>query len=225
MLAWDIETTGFDPMVELVTVAAVYSEGHEHVYRFATNLRCIICDDPNCVTHPKKVVKCRDFAKQRDAFLQELDDAPILAAYNGISFDIPFIATAFRVQPERVMRWVLKSLDVFETCKRAAGRTFGLNLLLDLNGFESKTGSGGDAVIQARMGHWDKLGAYCLDDAKLTHKISTQSRIALPEGYKWRQQHDQRSHDPDMILFLVKGEGGDIRFEYGSLDKADMVVD
>jgi hypothetical protein len=224
MLAWDIETTGFDPILELVTVAAVYSAEREHVYRFATNILCSICNDPNCVTHPKKVVKSVDFEQQREAFLCELDDAPVLAAYNGISFDIPFIATAFRVQPERVMHWVLKSLDVFETCKRAAGRTFGLNLLLDLNGFQSKTGSGGDAVIQARMGEWDKLAAYCLDDAKLTQLVSTKTRIALPEGFRWRQQHDQRSHNPDNILFLVTGESGAIRFEYGTLGGVDMDV-
>jgi hypothetical protein len=224
MLAWDIETTGFDPVVELVTVAAVYSTGHERVYRFATNNLCNICKDPCCLSHPKKVVKSIDFEQQRDSFLCELDDAPVLAAYNGISFDIPFIATAFRVQPERVMRWVLKSIDVFETCKRAVGRTFGLNLLLDLNGFTSKTGSGGDAVIQARMGEWDKLGAYCLDDAKLTQKVSTQPRIALPEGYKWRRDHDQRTHNPDNILFLVTGVSGQIRFEYDTLETVDMDV-
>jgi hypothetical protein len=218
MMAWDIETTGFDPAIQVVTVASVYhSEHNHHIYTFATNLPCNQCSSTTC-RHLKAVVKSKDFRQQREAFLRELDQAPVLAAFNGISFDIPFITTAFQVDRERVTGWVLKSVDIFEACKRASERTFGLNLLLGMNGFTFKTGSGGEAVVQARMGDWEELGNYCLADSRLTYQISTRPRIALPEGFKWRQQHGERTHDPSNVLFLVNGASGAISFEKGALE-------
>jgi uncharacterized protein YprB with RNaseH-like and TPR domain len=136
MLAWDIETTGFNPAKELVTVAACYTTEKQTVYTFAE------------LDTRGNVVRIHDFDQKREAFLKELDDAPILAAYNGATFDIPFITTAFNVHPGRVMQWVMKSVDIFETAKRATGRTFPLDMALGLNGFKTaKTGSGADAVV------------------------------------------------------------------------------
>jgi hypothetical protein len=245
MLAWDIETMGFDGRIDLVTVAAVYSNTHSHIYQFATSVPCAICkklcpvhaftpgqdggstEDDGCSggsdsmgctcvceTHVKKVVKVDGFDQIRDAFARELDDAPVLAAFNGIGFDIPFVTAALKVSPDRVMKWVLKSLDVFEICKRASHRTFPLNMVLDLNGKTSKTGDGGQAVVQASMGLWQKLGEYCLEDAKLTFDLSQMTRIALPEGYLWRKQHKGATHDPKNLLYL-NFKDGVVDFELG----------
>lgn len=213
-LAWDIETTGFNPTKELVTVAACYSPGKQTVYQFA---------ELHASGH---VVKIHDFYQKRKDFLKELDDAPILAAFNGISFDIPFITTALDVAPERVLKWVLKSIDVFECCKRACiGRTFGLNLLLGLNGFTVKTGSGAEAVVQAKAGEWNKLAEYCAEDARLTYEISVLPRIAIPEGFQWRKNHNQRDHNPENMLFMTVGPDHQINFEAGTLDAGTLDAD
>lgn len=58
--------------------------------------------------------------------------------------------------------------------------TFPLRDLLDLNGLPGKTGSGADAVGLARAGDWARLGEYCLNDTRVTHRVSSLDRILLP---------------------------------------------
>jgi hypothetical protein len=205
MLAWDIETMGLNPNKSLITVATTYCPEKSTIYLFAM------------LDAQKNVVKIHDFDAKKDAFLKELDEAPILAGYNAISFDVPFIATVFDVAPERVMKWLMKSVDIFESCKQCCGRTFGLNHVLDLNNFSTKTGDGLAAVRQAERGEWLELGAYCLDDSSLTYEISNRKRIALPEGYKWRNANGGRTHDASNILFMNIDENYQISFEKGIL--------
>ena len=210
LFCWDIETTGFNPKKELVTVAAFYTPERHSVYQFA---------DSDALGN---VVKIHDFDLKRDAFLKELDDAPRLAAFNGTGFDIPFIATAFDVEQNRVMRWMLKSFDIFEAAKRATTRTFSLNTLIGLNGFKtSKTGSGADAVLQAKAGKWTELASYCAEDARLTYEISVRKRLAIPEGFAWRKKHNGLDHDPDNMLFMVVSPDFEINFEYGVLQSGE----
>lgn len=58
--------------------------------------------------------------------------------------------------------WVLKLLDVYEGTHKAFGGAFPLNRLLQANGMESKTGTGGEAIELARAGRWEELGEYCM---------------------------------------------------------------
>ncbi len=58
--------------------------------------------------------------------------------------------------------------------------TFPLRALLELNGLPGKTGSGADAIQLARDGNWESLGEYCLNDTRVTHRVSTLDRIRLP---------------------------------------------
>jgi predicted PolB exonuclease-like 3'-5' exonuclease len=210
LFCWDIETTGFNPKKELVTVAAFYTPERHSVFQFAESDTL------------GNVVKIFDFEQKRQAFLQELDDAPILAAFNGTGFDIPFIATAFDVEPQRAMRWMLKSFDIFEAAKRATSRTFSLNTLIALNGFQTaKTGSGADAVVQAKAGKWAELASYCAEDARLTYEISMRKRLAIPEGFAWRKKNDSQDHDPSNVLFMLVSSDFQINFEYGVLSTKD----
>jgi len=209
MLAWDIETTGFSGERDFVTVAALYDGSTETVFRF---VRLI-----NEGTVNQKLVykEAGEFAKVVEEFCSMLDAAPMLATFNGVRFDIRFVQSALKIPEERVMRWLLKTFDVFDICF-VVGRTFALNLLLDINGFPSKTGSGDVAVKQAHNGQWADLESYCLDDAILTHKVSMMPRIALPEGYAWRKKHNV-TYDTSKILFLVPNyqeETNAMRFEF-----------
>ncbi|KAJ1464703.1 hypothetical protein T484DRAFT_1757904 [Baffinella frigidus] len=213
MLAWDVETGGLSPRTSLITVATTYSPEKQTIYQFATL-------DPQ-----GRIVKVDDFDAKKEAFMRELDEAPVLAGFNTPGFDIPFITVAFEIPPERVMNWIKKTFDLFEICKRACGgRTFGLNLVLDLNGFETKSGDGLAAVRQAERGEWEELGLYCLDDSRLTHAISTLTRIALPESYSWRKAHGGRTHDPTDMLFMLIGPDHRIDFERGTLEEQSVVA-
>lgn len=160
MLAFDLETTGPDPLRDDITCAAVYDPqaGVERFFLFSPKSRL---DDP-------------------EEFMLLLDTADRLCAFNGARFDIPLIQRCFQAPPARVAAWRLKLHDVFEACKLALDVTFSLQSLLELNCMAGKTGSGADAVKMAEEGWWDQLGMYCLNDTRQTHRVSSLDKILLP---------------------------------------------
>lgn len=160
MLAFDLETTGLCPLTDRITCAAVcdMEAGFERVFIFADG------DDP-------------------EEFMKLLDEAPRLCAFNGGSFDLPFIQEQFKAERQRVLRWRLKLHDVLEGCRLALNVTFSLTDLLRLNGVDGKTGNGADAVELARLGRWQELGDYCLNDARRTFQVSNMARIRLPRTH------------------------------------------
>lgn len=150
MLAFDIETTGLRSSMHKITVAAVYDPdaGISRVFNFIT--------DPEC----------------KEDFLKTLDDADSLCSFNGLRFDIPFIVHTLRVHRRRYQAWIAKLFDIFEICKVLYDSSCSLNNLLAANGYETKTGTGLQAVEWYHEKKWDLLESYCLADTVLTHKIS-----------------------------------------------------
>jgi hypothetical protein len=170
MVAFDIETEGFDPLKERITAAAVYNGNglcKEFVFKGEDQATDLIL---------------------RDEFLSILDAAPRLCAFNGVRFDIPYIIKNWRLDPAKAHDWVRKTVDVFEACKLGLQQTFKLSQLLAINGMESKTGSGAEAVVLARNKEWDKLGAYCLQDTRLTYLVTAQMNVGLPLHTPSRQR-------------------------------------
>jgi hypothetical protein len=165
ILAVDIETTGLDPRVDDVTCACVYdAEGGV----------------------ARSFVFMRDGPGAREEFLALLDAAPRLCAFNGVRFDLPFLARRWGLAPERVGAWVRKLVDPFEASKLALNRTFSLDRLLAANGLSGKTGSGLHAVTLAREGRWDELADYCMHDTRMTHAAVALPALLLPEARAWR---------------------------------------
>lgn len=163
MVAFDIETRGLNPLVPDAVTCVCFHDG--------LGLS---------ETHLFKATDPEEDLRTRERVLARLDSAPRLCAFNGVRFDIPFLCKAWGISSDRAGEWVRKTVDVFEACKLGVGRTFGLNRLLEINGMESKTGTGRDAIRLAEAGEWDKLGAYCMQDTRLTHLVSCQHQIALP---------------------------------------------
>lgn len=162
MVAFDIETHGLKPIEKPITAAAVYN---------------------GCGLSRVFVFKGEDEEADmllREEFLGILDAAPRLCAFNGIRFDIPYIIKDWGLDPARARAWVLKTVDVFEACKLGLRQTFKLSQLLAVNSLESKTGSGAEAVVLAREKKWEQLGAYCLQDTRLTYLVTAQVCIMLP---------------------------------------------
>lgn len=122
----------------------------------------------------------RDGDVAAQALLRDLDEADSLCSFNGVKFDIPFIAARLQVPAARYEPWILKLTDLFEVCRTALGSTSSLNKVLHANGFTPKTGSGLQAVEWARTKQWDLLESYCLDDARLTWQVSRLEHTLLP---------------------------------------------
>lgn len=159
MLAFDLETTGLDPACHLITCAAAYDPdaGISRVFIFERG------DDP-------------------DEFMRLLDAADRLCAFNGASFDIPFIQSQLGATAERVRGWRLKLHDVYVACRWGLGITFPLQALLERNHLDGKTGSGKQAIALYQQGRWAELGDYCMHDTRMTHHVSSLSSIALPRA-------------------------------------------
>lgn len=159
MLAFDIETTGLDSKTCRITVACVFDPDRQIRRAF------------NFLRDPAK------YEDEKKEFLQCLDDAPALCSFNGVRFDIPFIAAQFGVPAEQQGRWMLKLFDYFEICRLCYRSSCSLDNLLRHNGYtELKTSSGLQAVQWAEEGQWDMLEEYCMQDTVLTHKISSEHR-------------------------------------------------
>ena len=165
MLAFDIETMGLSMHHHEITVAAVYdpSKNIRHCYNFYRH------------RHDRA-----RWQREVDDFLRTLDEARTLCTFNGIRFDIPFIQTQFKVDPERVGRWVLKTVDLFHRWKLLRDRTFSLDKLLIANGLPVKTSKGCFAIDMAREGRWQELEDYCMNDTILTHLVSSKERLVIP---------------------------------------------
>ena len=159
MLAFDIETTGVRAGVDSVTCACAYDpdRGIERTFFFGAG-------------HPDG----------REEFMGLLDEAPRLCAFNGVRFDLAFLAKCWGVGGGRVGGWVRKLVDPFEASKLALGRTFSLERLLGCNGLQGKTGSGMQAVVMAQEGRWEELGEYCMHDTRMTHAAAALGTMVLP---------------------------------------------
>ena len=170
MVAFDIETLGFDPKTKRITAAAVYDgNGLSKIFVF-------------------KGEDKEEDAALRDEFLAILDSAPRLCAFNGVRFDIPYIIKHWGLDPARAHDWVRKTVDVFEASKLGPQQTFKLSQLLSVNDMESKSGSGAEAVLLAEEGRWEELGAYCMQDTRLTYLVTAQMAVILPLHTPARQR-------------------------------------
>jgi hypothetical protein len=206
MLAWDIETTGIKKETDLITVISLFDPeaGISKVLRFVDlNEDCDVCYHD-------------EFQERVDEFVQIMDSADTLNAFNSSSFDIPFVQVQFKIPNDKIQSWVLKTFDILDICRKAYKRTFSLNLALEMNiaGFQ-KSGSGMDAVWQARRGEWKELEAYCLDDSILTHKLSSLDVILCPESYQWRKNHGGRSFDASNVLKINRTNYPQLSFSFG----------
>lgn len=194
MLSFDIETEGLDPKKHRITVASVYDPHRsiQHTYNFLEH------------EHDEQQVLATI-----NAFLQQLDDAPALCCFNGVKFDVPFIAKRFNVSPLRVHAWMLKLFDIFEICRLVYGSSCSLNALLTANGKEVKSSSGLQAIEWARQKEWQLLEDYCMRDTILTHEISVEDKkmvvLPLSSSVTGRMEHVYcpLSHEHKTLNFFV----------------------
>lgn len=156
VLSFDIETTGLST---------------------TDTITCVSAYDPDASIHYSSSTP---YGTRLDDFVQLLDDAPLLCAFNAVRFDIPFIARRWKVSDRQAGAWVAKLIDPFEMSKLAIGKTFSLNALLHSNGMNPKTGTGAAAVTMAQRGQWADLQEYCMADTVKTHDVVKRGHWILP---------------------------------------------
>lgn len=148
MLSFDIETTGLDMSRDRIT--------------------CICACDP---VLEFRITIFPELGDDAEPFLEALDAADVICAFNGARFDLPFVCTQFNVSLDRSGRWRLKLMDLCEFCNLTLGTRVTLNKVLQDNGIRCKSGDGLHAIKLAEEGKWPELGSYCMDDAVKTWEV------------------------------------------------------
>ena len=162
-MAIDIETTGLS-LADTITCIAITGDGWSWTWTMG---------------HPDY-----NHEETKEAVKFQLDNASVIYAYNGTSFDLPFIQRFFGYSDETLGAWMLKLVDPLYAARALLG--FGacpkLKQLLEMNDLHPKTASGAEAVDMAREGRWEELASYCLNDTVVTYELLDREKIVWTHG-------------------------------------------
>lgn len=181
MLAIDIETMGLDKNSKQcpITMICIYNPtmSIQKSYPF---LHCV---DPNT----GDITNNDLYHEMVQDLLQHLHEAKQIASYNGVLFDLPFIAAKFRVPDSVLCNWIMKSIDMFYSMKMTLNKYFKMKDILTENSMEDKSADGLQAIAWAREGQTSLLEDYCMQDTVLTWKLCTSDRVLIPHTVKNKQ--------------------------------------
>ena len=186
MLAFDIETKGLDPKKNRITVICTEcvftgekkSYEFEQLY-FEKQKALMIPDDQD------RDAELMIIDDQYNLMVQDIIDtfnkAHSLCAYNGIRFDIPFMAEALKLDNAMVASWVVKCSDILEVTRMVHGKTCKLDLLCQANNLPMKSASGLEAIKMAEDGRFHDLKSYCADDVTILCNLYKQQHLKHPK--------------------------------------------
>jgi hypothetical protein len=116
-----------------------------------------------------------------------LDEADVVVAYNGRSFDIRVLRNHF--EQASVDQWEQKLVDPFEAMKDYTGSWVKLDELLDANGLPRKSADGVSAVLWWSEGRKREVAEYCKDDVSGLISLLNLRKFAFPVK-RWRRPRD-----------------------------------
>jgi hypothetical protein len=119
-----------------------------------------------------------------------LDDADVVVAYNGRSFDIRVLRNHF--DQDSVDRWEKKLVDPFEAMKDHTGSWVKLDELLEANGLPRKSADGVSAVAWWSEGRKREVAEYCKDDVSGLIALLQLGKFAFPVK-RWLPNRDATS--------------------------------
>jgi DEAD/DEAH box helicase domain-containing protein len=101
-----------------------------------------------------------------DDLAKHLKNAEEIIGFNLVGFDWPVLAA-------ELGEWVrdLPTLDLMLEAQKVLGHRISLDSLAKATLGTSKIGSGLDALEYYRVGDWQKLERYCLEDVKITRDL------------------------------------------------------
>jgi hypothetical protein len=125
------------------------------------------------VEHALSFYKVADtlYDANRLKLLDILDSARVLVGFNAVHFDLEYIQRFFDLPPDRLARWVAKTVDPYLFMRDSLGITCSLGTMLAMNRLPSKSASGLIAIVWAKQGRMDLVLDYCMMDTKLTHAL------------------------------------------------------
>ena len=133
---------------------------------------CLDSDDPErAIDEGKKLAWWRDVAEfghdPFDEFLELMDRASVIVAYNAMEFDFPVLRKHYGKGTDahrRYLRHRQKTLDPFSRIRAATDFWPKLDLLLVHNALAKKTANGIEAIKMWEEGRRDELLYYCHGD-------------------------------------------------------------
>ena len=170
MLAFDIETTGLNPVFAQITCicAEDFHTGQTYTFEFARARK----ENP------------ASLQSMRNEVCQLFDASSSLCAFNGIQFDLPFMKHELRVPYEQMRAWVDKTSDILESCRKEFRHTFKLDLLCAENQIATKSSTGLEAIAMAKRGDWQMLREYCAQDVHILCELYTKRHLVNPRNKK-----------------------------------------
>lgn len=169
----DIETTGLDKNNDLITVVGTVRKQVTYVAGVATYHDVV----EKCYNVFVAKEKGESEVREMKAHISHmLEQSSVIVAFNGIHFDIPFIAHWLGVADTSDL--VAKTLDFCALNQRVLKRRVSLSQMCKYNGItEKKSASGKIAIKWALEKKWVMLEEYCMQDVlvmcKLTEKAIT----------------------------------------------------
>lgn len=174
MLAIDIETMGLHKHKKEcpITMICIYDQ----INHIQESFPFLLCIDPNTGL----VTDAELYEKLKQKLLVRLQNAQQIASYNGVLFDLPFIASQFHIPDHILSSWILKTIDIFYSVKMTLNKYFKLKDILSANQLEEKSADGLQAIEWARMGEIQLLQEYCMQDTVLTWKLCNLEQVIIP---------------------------------------------
>jgi len=115
---------------------------------------------------------------QLNKFEEWLEDCNLLIGFNSIGFDNVVLQPYLK----KINAQKLNNLDMLADFKEQLGFRIKLDNVASTTLFEGKSGSGLDAIRYYRLGEWEKLEGYCLDDVRITRDVYEYGKN---HGYVW----------------------------------------
>lgn len=154
---FDIETTGLSLKDDKITVACFIIQERPPNSANTKHVTYNMCVDTSCTT----------LANFCQGIVGVLENCDIIVAYNGIRFDIPFVAKWVHDTTgiDYTFAWLAKTLDYCDIifCKTGAFQSM-QDMCKKNNINVEKSASGKQAVLWAKAGKWQELEAYCMQD-------------------------------------------------------------
>lgn len=136
-------------------------------------------------------------------FEEMLKNCELLIGFNSRYFDNPVLQPY--LQTVDVSK--IPHLDMLEVIQEELGFRVKLDNLASTTLAEGKSGSGLDAIRYYRLGQWDALEKYCLDDVRVTRDVYEYGRT---HGYVW---------------YLESGQPTKVAITWGEDELVDDVLD
>ncbi len=127
--------------------------------------------------------------EQLDTFRAWLEDCDLLIGFNSKGFD----NVVLQPYMQGLDLSTIPHLDMLEVVTETLGFRLKLDNIASTTLNEGKSGSGLDAIRYYRLGQWDKLESYCIDDVKVTRDVYEYGKT---HGYIWYMESGQPTKIP-----------------------------